>query len=85
MNINVLLPKVKFRSSHWRCSVKKGVPKNFVNFTGEHLWFNKAAGNQASNLLKETPSRVHSRKNYEIFKNTYFEEHLQTTASKNSL
>ena len=25
------------RSSHWRCSVKKGVPKNFVNFTGNHL------------------------------------------------
>ena len=26
-----------FRSSHRRCSVKKGVLKNFANFTGKHL------------------------------------------------
>ena len=26
-----------FRSSHWRCSVKKVVLKTFTNFTGEHL------------------------------------------------
>ena len=26
-----------FRSSHRRCSVKKGIPKNFANFTGKHL------------------------------------------------
>ena len=25
------------RSSHWRCSVKKGVLKNFAKFTGKHL------------------------------------------------
>ena len=25
------------RSSHWRCSVKKGVLNNFANFTGKHL------------------------------------------------
>ena len=25
------------RSSHWRCSVKKGVLKNFANFTGKYL------------------------------------------------
>ena len=25
------------RSSHWRCSVKKIVIKNFANFTGKHL------------------------------------------------
>ena len=28
----------KHRSSHWRCSVKKGVLKNFTNFIGKHLW-----------------------------------------------
>ena len=28
---------LKLRSSHRRCSVKKGVLKNFVNFTGKHL------------------------------------------------
>ena len=37
-----------FRSSHWRCSVRKGVPRNFVKFTGKYLWqslfFNKVAG-----------------------------------------
>ena len=26
-----------FRGSHWMCSVKKGVLKNFANFTGKHL------------------------------------------------
>ena len=30
---------------------------------------------------KETPTQVFSCKICEIFKNTYFEEHLQTTAS----
>ena len=37
-----------FRSSHWRCSVRKGVLRNFAKFTGKHLWqslfFNKVAG-----------------------------------------
>ena len=36
------------RSSHRRCSVKKGVLRNFAKFTGRHLWhslfFNKVAG-----------------------------------------
>ena len=36
------------RSSHWRCSVKKGILKNFAKFTGKHLGqslsFNKVAG-----------------------------------------
>ena len=34
------------RSSQWRCSVKKGVFKNFANFTGKHVLeshFNKVA------------------------------------------
>ena len=26
------------KSSHWRCSVKKGVFKNFINFTSDFLW-----------------------------------------------
>ena len=25
------------RSSHWSCSIKKGVTKNFAKFTGKHL------------------------------------------------
>ena len=39
---------VKFRSSHRRCSVRKGVLRNFAKFTGKHLCqsflFNKVAG-----------------------------------------
>ena len=31
--------------------------------------------------LKETPTQVLSREICEIFKNTYFEEHLRTTAA----
>ena len=27
-----------FRSSHWRCSVRKGALRNFAKFTGQHLW-----------------------------------------------
>ena len=26
-----------FRSSHWRCSVRRGILGNFVKFTGKHL------------------------------------------------
>ena len=28
---------MNFRSSHQRCSIKKGVPRNFTKFTGRHL------------------------------------------------
>ena len=38
----------------------------------KHLWW--------SLFLKETPTQVFSREICEIFENTYFEEHLQTTA-----
>ena len=38
----------KTRSSHRRCSIRKGVLKNFAKFTGKHLcqslFFNKVAG-----------------------------------------
>ena len=27
-----------YRSSHRRCSVRKGVPRNFAKFTVKHLW-----------------------------------------------
>ena len=37
-----------FRSIQWRCSIRKGVLRNFAKFTGKHLWqsqfFNKVAG-----------------------------------------
>ena len=39
-----------FRSSHRRCSVKKGVLKNFANFTGKHLYWSLR---QACNFIKK--------------------------------
>ena len=37
-----------FLRSHWRCSIRKGVPRNFPKFTGKYLWqslfFDKVAG-----------------------------------------
>ena len=40
--------KNRDRSSHQRCSVKKGVLRNFAKFAGKHLcqclFFNKVAG-----------------------------------------
>ena len=45
------------------------------------FFFNKAAGIRSSTLLKkETLARVFSCEFYEIFKNTFFIEHLRTTA-----
>ena len=45
-----------FKSSHWRCSVKKGVLTNFAKFTGKQMWqslcFNKVAGLRS--VKKET-------------------------------
>ena len=41
-----------FRSSRWRCSVRKGVLKNFANFMGKHLCWSLL---QASNFIKKRP------------------------------
>ena len=44
------------RSSHWRCSLRKGVLRSFLKFTGKHLCksllFNKVAGLRPATLLK---------------------------------
>ena len=44
------------RSSHRRCSLKKGVLENFAKLTGKHrcqsLFFNKVAGLRPATLLK---------------------------------
>ena len=45
------------RSSHQRCSVRKGVLRYFAKFTGKHLcqglFFNKVAGLRPATLLKK--------------------------------
>ena len=67
------------RSSHRRFSIKKGVLKNFAKFTGKHLCqgvlFNKMR------LIKnETLAQAFCCEFCEIFKNTFFTEHLRMTA-----
>ena len=63
------------RSSHWRCSVRKGVPRNFAKFIGKHLchglFLKKVAGLglQIINIICK------------ISKKTFFTEHLRVTAS----
>ena len=57
--------------------MKKGVVENFAKFTGKHLF-----RPQACNFIKkETVAQVFSCEFCEIFKNTFFTEHLRTTAS----
>ena len=45
--------------------------------------FNKIISLEACNVIKETPTHVFFCEISEIFKNTYLEEHLRTTASEN--
>ena len=81
----LLLPFLKnssqvFLKNVIKNGVKNGVLKNFTNFIGKHLCWSLC-------LIKlqawshETPTQVFSYEICEIFKNTYFEEHLPTIAS----
>ena len=72
-----------YRSSHRKCSVIKGVLRNFAKFTGKHLcqslFFNKVAGLRppASNFIKKwTPAQLLSCEFCKISKNSFFIEHL---------
>ena len=62
------------RSSHQRCSVTKGVLRNFENFTGKNLcqslFFNKVAGLRPASK-KETLAQVFSCEFCKISKNTF--------------
>ena len=67
------------------CSLKKGVVKSFIKFTGKHLhqslFFNNAAGQACNFAKKETLAQVYSCKFCEIFKSTCFKKHIWATAS----
>ena len=63
-----------YRSSHRRCFLRKGVLRNFTNFTGKHPC-------QSLFIKKESLAQVLSCEFCEISKNTFFTEHLWTTAS----
>ena len=64
------------------CSVRKGLLRNFVKFTGKHLcqslFFKKVAG-------QETWAQVFSCEFCKISKNTFFAEHLWATTFENFL
>ena len=68
---------MKLRSNHQRCSIKKAVFKSFAIFTVKDQC-------RSLFLIKETPTQVFSRECCKVFKNKYFEEHLQT-AAENSI
>ena len=84
MNHGDLSPGL-FGSSHWRCSVKKGVFKKFTNFTRKQLCWSlfsvKLQAFSPATLLKKTPTLVFSSEIFKILKNIYCEEHLRKTAS----
>ena len=74
-----------FTSSHQRCSIKEGVLRYLVNFTGKHLrqnlFFNKVAGPRPATLSKETLAQVFSYEFCKISKNTFLTEHIWTAVS----
>ena len=73
----------KNRSSRPKVFYNKGALKNYGKFTEKHLCqglvINKVAG---LSLKKEALAQVLSCKIWEIFKNTYFEEHVRMTSVK---
>ena len=76
------------RSSHCRCSIRKGVLRNLAKFTRKHLrqslFFNKFAclRPKACNFIeKEILPQVLSCEFCQISKNTFFTEPLSATTS----
>ena len=79
-----------FRSSHRRCSLRKGVLTNFAKFTRKHLcqsfFFNKVAGLRPATLLKKRLWHRYFPVNFAKFlrtpfpQNTFSTEHLQASA-----
>ena len=59
---------------------KKGVLKNFAKFIGKQLWQSLLFNNF---IKKEALAQAFSCEFCEIFKNTFFTDHLWATASNN--
>ena len=72
-----------FRSSHLRCSIKKGVLRNFTKFIVKHvcqsLFFNKVANLRPATLLKKRLWRRCFPVNFTKFLRTSF---LQNTSRR---
>ena len=65
--------------------MKKIVLKNFAKFTGKHLYLRLFFNKVTYISKKETLAQVFSCEFSEIFKNTFFIEHLLVTASESCL
>ena len=67
------------------CSIEKAVLKNFTIFTGKHLCWSlllrHLRASRPATFLKRDSDTVFSCEYCKIFKNTYFDENLRTTAS----
>ena len=61
------------RSSHWRCSLRKGALRNFAKFTGKHLY------QRPETLLKNRPWHRYFPMNFTKFLRTPF---LQNTSGQ---
>ena len=71
-----------YRSSHQRCSIKKGVLKIFAKFTGKHLcqslFFKKVAGLRSATLSKKRLWHKRFPMNFVRFsRTTFFKEHFR--------
>ena len=73
------------RSSRQRCSIEKAALKNFTIFTGKQmrcsLFLIELQAWKPATVLKDTLTKVFFCEYCENFKNTYFQEKLQATAS----
>ena len=68
------------RSSHWWCSLREDVLRNFAKFTGKHLCQGLfMSGPKACNFIKkDTLAQVFLCEFCEIFKNAFLTEHQAT-------
>ena len=70
------------KSSHQRCSMKKSVLRNFAKLTGKHLCQSLCQRPKACNFIKkEILIQMFPCEFCKISENTFFREHLWTTAS----
>ena len=78
-----------YKSSHRRCSIRKGSLRNFRKFTGKHLYqdlfFNKVTGLSGNFIKEETQTQVLPCGFSEISENNFFTEDLWATVSAHSL
>ena len=73
------------RSSRPELFCRKAALKSYAEFTRKHPCWSffsiKMQDGDAWNFVKKTPTQILSCEICKIFKNTYFKEHLRTTAS----